>query len=294
MYKEQRVWQWASHFVLGLISLACILPFVLLFMASITEEKSLVKYGYNFFPKAFSLEAYRYLWDNASGIFHAYGVTVLITIVGTIFGLAMTAMLAYSASRKDFPFHQALAFYIFFTLLFNGGLVPTYLLYTQYFDLKNTIFALIIPYLLMNGFNVLLVRTFYITSVPVPLIEAAHIDGAGEMRTFYSVVLPLSVPILATVGLLQAIMYWNDWFNGMIFVTDAKYFSLQNLLNQMISNIEFLSSASNSNASSIVVSVPSTSVRMAIAIIGVVPLFIAYPFFQGYFAKGITIGAVKG
>lgn len=294
MYREQRVWQWSSHIVLFLLSLLCVLPFILLFMASITEENTLILNGYNFIPKELSLEAYRYLWDNSSSIFHAYSVTIIVTVIGTIVGLVITSLLAYAASRSDYPFHKVLGFYIFFTLLFNGGLVPTYLLYTQYIDVKNTLFALIIPYLLMNGFNVMLVRTFYITSVPKPLIEAAHIDGAGEWRTFYSIVLPLSVPILATVGLLQTIMYWNDWFNGMIFITDSKYFSLQNVLNTMMTNIEFLSSSNNSNMSSVMVQVPSSGIRMAIAVIAVIPIFVAYPFFQGYFVKGIALGAVKG
>ncbi|WP_256758090.1 carbohydrate ABC transporter permease [Cohnella sp. WQ 127256] len=294
MYREQRVWQWSSHIVLFLLSLLCVLPFILLFMASITEENTLILNGYNFIPKELSLEAYRYLWDNSSSIFHAYSVTIIVTVIGTSVGLVITSLLAYAASRNDYPLHKVLGFYIFFTLLFNGGLVPTYLLYTQYIDVKNTLFALIIPYLLMNGFNVMLVRTFYITSVPKPLIEAAHIDGAGEWRTFYSIVLPLSVPILATVGLLQTIMYWNDWFNGMIFITDSKYFSLQNVLNTMMTNIEFLSSSNNSNLSSVMVQVPSTGIRMAIAVIAVIPIFVAYPFFQGYFVKGIALGAVKG
>jgi len=294
MFKEEKAWQWSSHIILAILSLSCVLPFILLLMASITDERTLIQQGYSFFPQKFSLEAYSYLWNNSNGIFRAYGITILITVIGTTIGLAITSLIAYVASRSDYPFQKVLAFFIFFTLLFNGGLVPTYLLYVQYFDIKNTLFALIIPYLLMNGFNVMLVRTYYITSIPAPLIEAAHIDGAGEFRTFFSVVLPLSLPILATVGLLQTIMYWNDWFNGMIFITDASLYSIQNVLTTMMNDIEFLSKSNNSSVTSVVVSVPSTAVRMAIAVIAVVPIFAAYPFFQKYFVKGITIGAVKG
>lgn len=294
MNNENRAWQWISHLIMTVLSLACIIPFALLFMSSLSEETSIVKYGYRLFPKAYSLEAYRYLWSNASSILHAYAITILITIVGTAAGLAITAMLAYPASRKDYPLYKGLAFFVFFTLLFNGGLVPTYLIYTQYLDMKNTIWALIIPNLLMNGFNVLLMRTFFMTTIPAPVIESANMDGAGEIRTFTSIVLPLSLPILATVGLMQAIMYWNDWFNGMVFITEPAYFSLQNVLNQILTNINFLATTNMSTSNNVVSNLPGSTVRMAIAAIGVIPILVAYPFFQGYFVKGITIGAVKG
>jgi putative aldouronate transport system permease protein len=294
MYKEQRIWQWISHIVMILLSLAAVLPFILLFVSSITDESTLIRNGYSYFPEKLSLEAYRYLFDHSDTIFRAYGITIIVTVIGTSVGLIITSMVAYAAARRDYPFHRILAFLIFFTLLFNGGLVPTYLLYAQYLQIKNSLLALIVPYLLMNGFNTLLVRNYYLTSVPDELIEAAQVDGAGEFRTFFTIVFPLSVPILATVGLLQAIMYWNDWFNGMIFITNPKLFSLQNVLNTMMTNIEFLATTSTSDAASIIAQVPSTSVRMAIAVIAVVPIFIAYPFFQKYFVKGITLGAVKG
>ncbi|WP_240421295.1 carbohydrate ABC transporter permease [Paenibacillus periandrae] len=294
MNNENRAWQWASHLILIVISLSCIIPFALLFMSSISEETSITKYGYQLFPKAYSFDAYSYLWKNASSILHAYGITIMITVIGTAVGLAMTAMLAYPASRKDYPFYKGLAFFVFFTLLFNGGLVPTYLIYTQYLDMKDTIWALIIPNLLMNGFNVLLMRTFFMTTIPAPVIESANMDGAGEVRTFTSIVLPLSMPILATVGLMQAIMYWNDWFNGMVYITEPQYFSLQNVLNQILSNINFLSTTNMSAATNVTMNLPGATVRMAIAAIGVIPMLLAYPFFQKYFIKGITIGAVKG
>lgn len=294
MYREQKIWQWISHIVMILFSLAAVLPFILLFTASVTDEQTLILNGYSYFPEKLSLEAYRYLWNHSNTIFRAYGITIFITIVGTGAGLLMTAMIGYVAARRDYPFHRGLSFFIFFTLLFNGGLVPTYLLYTQYLHIKNTLFALIIPYLLMNGFNVLLVRSYFLNSVPKELIEASQVDGAGEFRTFFSIVFPLSVPILATVGLLQAINYWNDWFNGLLFITNPKLYSLQNVLNTMITNIDFLSKTSTSNTSTMLSQIPSTGVRMAIAVIAVVPIFVAYPFFQKYFVKGITLGAVKG
>lgn len=292
---ENKVWQIAGHVILSLISVLCLLPFVLLIISSFTDEQTILQNGYSFFPEKLSLTAYSYLWNQSAEITRAYGVTVFVTVAGTVASLAMTSMLAYPLSRRDIPLRNPLAFFVFFTLLFNGGLVPTYLIYTQYLDIKNTIWALIIPGLLMNGFNVLLMRTFFITSIPVPVLESAHIDGASEFKTFRSIVLPLSLPILATIGLLQTITYWNDWFNGLVYLTEPKLFSIQNILNRILTDIQFLSNGSlGSNASQGFAALPSSTVRMAIAVIGVLPILVAYPFFQKYFVKGITIGAVKG
>ncbi|MFC5703986.1 carbohydrate ABC transporter permease [Cohnella faecalis] len=296
MALENKSLKWLAYFVLGSFSLACIVPFVLLIVSSLSSEASIIQKGYTFFPEAFSLKAYDYLWLHHLELGRAYGITVLITVVGTVVSLAITSMLAYPLSRRDMPLRNFWTFLVFFTLLFNGGLVPTYLVYTQIFDIKNTIFGLLVPGLLMNGFNVLLVRTFFLTSIPPALIEAASIDGAGEIRIFYRIVLPLSLPIMATIGLFQAIGYWNDWFNGLIYLTDSRLFGIQTILTKMIMDIQFLTSNSNaagSGAGQAVAEIPGTSVRMAIAAIGVLPILIAYPFFQKYFVKGITIGAVK-
>jgi putative aldouronate transport system permease protein len=295
MAYESKWVKWIPHIVLMIFSLACIVPFALLIISSVSSEESIIRNGYSFFPEQFSMKAYEYLWSHWNELGRAYGISVLITVVGTVASLAMTSMLAYPMARKDIPLRNLWAFLVFFTLLFNGGLVPTYMIYTLVFQIKNTIWALIVPGLLMNGFNVLLVRSFFITSVPSELIEAAQIDGAGEIKTFYKIVLPLSVPILATIGLFEAILYWNDWFNGMTYVTDPSLFSIQNILNRIISDIQFLSSNSSlsSAASGSMAELPSTSVRMAIAVVGVLPILIAYPYFQKYFIKGITIGAVK-
>lgn len=295
MVNQSKSTSWVVHTALAAFSIACLIPFVLLIVSSVSSENSIVQNGYSFFPTQFSIEAYKYLWAHWGELGHAYGITVFITVFGTAASLAMTSMLAYPMSRNDIPLKNFWAFLVFFTLLFNGGLVPSYLIYTQVLEIKNTIWALIVPGLLMNGFNVLLVRTFFMTSVPPALIEAAQIDGAGEIKAFYKIVLPLSLPIMATIGLFEAILYWNDWFNGMTYITDPKYFSIQNILNRIISDIQFLSSNSNmsSSASQSMAELPTTSVRMAIAVVGVLPILIAYPFFQKYFIKGIALGAVK-
>lgn len=294
MTKEYRGWRWSAHIILGLFSLACILPFVLLFTSSVTDSKVIVTEGYSFFPSSLSFAAYEYLWQNSKMIFNAYGITILTTVVGTTASLLMTSMLAYPLSRKDMPGGMVLAFIVFFTLLFNGGLVPTYMVYTQLFDIKNTLLAQIVPWLLMNGFNVLLMRAFFMNSVPKPVLESASIDGAGEFTIYYKIVLQLSLPIMATIGLFQALAYWNDWNNGLVFVTDAGLFNLQNVLNRIMSDIEFLSSNASMGSGSIIAQLPSETFRMAIAVIGILPILIAYPFFQKFFVKGLTIGAVKG
>ena len=295
MYKSDRITKWISHTFLFIIAVGCIIPFVILLSSSLTSEEVLLREGYNIFPKEFSFAAYEYLINQSLVIARAYGITVFVTVFGTVVSLAMTSLLAYGLSRRDLPFRNTLSFLVFFTLLFNGGLVPTYLVYTQLFDVKNTIWALIVPGLLMNGFNVLLMRTFFITSIPEPVIESARIDGAGELRTFISIILPLSLPILATVGLLQTIHYWNDWFNGLIYITDPTLFSIQNLLNRMISDIQFLANSNLGDSSNLsLAEVPNTAVQMAIAVIGVLPLIVAYPFFQKYLVKGIALGSVKG
>lgn len=295
MNAENRTIQSVGHITMIIISAACLIPFLLLVVSSLTSEQSILSYGYSFFPQEWSFSAYEYLGKASEEIFRAYGITIFITLTGTATSLAITSLLAYPMSRGDFPVKNPLAFFVFFTLLFNGGLVPTYLIYTQYFDMKNTIWALIIPGLLMNGFNVLLMRTFFMTSIPLPVIESANIDGAGEFRTFFSIVIPLSMPIMATIGLFQTIAYWNDWFNGLVYLTDPQLFSIQNILNRILTDIQFLSSGmADSRASGSAQQLPSTSVRMAIAVVGAIPILIAYPFFQKYFIKGITIGAVKG
>jgi putative aldouronate transport system permease protein len=295
MYRADRITQGVSHIFLLILAIGSIIPFIILLSSSLSDEASILKDGYSFFPKEFSFAAYEYLLNNSSSIFRAYGITIFVTVFGTFVSLAMTSFLAYALSRRDLPYRNVFAFFVFFTLLFNGGLVPTYLVYTQIFDVKNTIWALILPGLLMNGFNVLLMRTFFITSIPEPIIESARMDGAGEFRTFFSIILPLSLPILATIGLLQTIIYWNDWFNGLIYITEPSLFSIQNMLNRMLSDIQFLATTNfGSNTSTAAAEIPTTGVRMAIAVIGVLPILIAYPFFQKYLVKGIALGSVKG
>lgn len=282
------------NIILIFLTLCSLLPFVLLFMSSITQETTLIAEGYQFWPKVFSLDAYRYIIARAGTIFRAYGITLLVTVVGTGLSLLITPLLAYPLSRKDFRLNNVLSFLVFFTMLFNGGLVPTYMMWTQVFHVKNTIAALIFPSLLLNAFNVMLMKNYFKMSIPFSLIEAAKIDGAKEFLIFYRVILPLSKPIMATVGLFVGINYWNDWMNGLYYITDAKLFSLQNFLNRMMQNINYLATAEGADVSQGVVVMPSSSMRMALAVIGILPIMVLYPFFQKYFVKGMTLGSVKG
>jgi putative aldouronate transport system permease protein len=269
---------------------------LLLIISSFTDEATILQNGYSFFPKKTGLAAYAYLFSQQGFIFNSLRISFFITVLGTASSLLITSLLAYPLSRRDFPLRVPLSFVVFFTLLFNGGLVPTYLTYTQIFHIKNTIFGLMIPNLLMNGFNVILVRTYFATNIPESILESANLDGAGEWLIFFRIVLPLSLPILATVGLMSGLAYWNDWYNGLIYITKSELFSLQNILNRMLQDVQFLQSNSSmsSNLATELSKIPTTTVRMAIATVGALPILIIYPFFQRYFVKGIVIGAVKG
>jgi putative aldouronate transport system permease protein len=292
--KTNHMNQYLVNLIFILLACASIFPFVLLIMASFTDQKAIINEGYSLIPSKFSLEAYKFMMQSSSSLLRAYGITVFITIVGTVVGLAISTLIAYPLSRSDMPLRKTMSFIVFFTLLFNGGLVSTYLIYTEVFHMKNTIYALIIPGLLTNGFYILLVRTFFSTSIPPAIIESAYIDGAPEFKIFYRIVLPLSLPILATIGLMLGISYWNDWFNGLIFVTDSKLYSIQNMLNRMLTDLQFIQKSTMSNVTQSSSNIPMDSVRMAIAVIGIIPIICAYPFFQKFFVKGLTLGAVKG
>jgi putative aldouronate transport system permease protein len=282
--------------LLTLLSLFMVLPIVLLIVSSLTSETTIMHNGYSFTPKEWSFNAYQYLFTQGRFILNSLKLSFSVTAIGTAVNLFISCLIAYPLSRKDFPLRIPISFIVFFTMLFNGGLVPTYLVYTQILHIKNTLFGQIVPGLLMNGFTVILIRTYFATNIPDALIESARLDGAGEGLIFFKLVMPLSLPILATVGLMAGLAYWNDWFNGFIYINKPEYYSLQNILNRMIRNIEFLqqNSSMSGNVSSQLSTIPTTTVRMAIAVIGAAPIMIVYPFFQKYFVKGIVIGAVKG
>lgn len=295
MVSKNKTGQIVLNLVFILLCISAVAPFLLLLSSSLTEEATLMREGYNFFPRVFSLQAYEYLASSAGKIVRGYGITVLVTVLGTLASCVMTIMFAYPLSRKELPFRYGFSFFVFFTMLFNGGLVPTYMMWTQTFHIKNTIWALIIPGLLMNGFYIIMMRSFFNANIPDEIVEAARIDGAGEYRILGQIVLPLSKPMLATMVLMIGLNYWNDWTNSLYYVTEEKLYSIQAILNTIISNIQFLSSGQSTAASSLsTADMPSVGIRMAIAVVGIIPILCIYPFFQRYFVKGIVVGGVKG
>lgn len=292
MIMKDKKYQIIINTVLALLALICVLPFVLLTSSSVTSETALIRSGYRFWPTELDFAAYKYLLIDSTSILRGYLISFFVTITGTAAGLVLTTLYAYPLSRRNLPGKNLFSFYIFFTMLFNGGLVPSYIMWTQTFQIKNTIFALIIPSLLLNAFNIIMMRTYFTTNIPDEVIEAARIDGAGEMYILRRVVLPMSTPILATLTLLIGLSYWNDWMNGLYYVNKDNLYSIQVLLKKMLDDIEMIKKAAAAGASTM--KMPSTSIRMAVAVMGVLPVLCIYPFFQKYFVKGIVIGAVKG
>ncbi len=231
--------------------------------------------------------------QNATSVFRAYSITIIVTIIGTMGSLLLTSMVAFPLSLKELPGKKYISFYVFFTMLFSGGLVPSYIMWTTKFGIKNTIWAYIIPNFLLSAFNIILVRTYFSTNIPNEIYESAKIDGAGYMRIYGKIVLPLGKPILVTVGLFAGLAYWNDWTNGLYYISKSELLSIQALLNRMIRDIQALQAQSTIDSGSLM-RVPQVSIRMAIAFVAIIPILIIYPFLQKYFASGIMLGAVKG
>ncbi|HZK26495.1 MAG TPA: carbohydrate ABC transporter permease [Thermoclostridium sp.] len=288
-----------SNFFINLLFVAncvlCIAPILLIIIISFTNEKELLVDGYTFFPKTLSLKAYDYVITAGDTIWRAYGVSILVTVVGTILSVFVICFYAYPLSRQVFKYKNFFSFFAYFTMIFGGGLVPWYMVYTQLIPIKNSIWILIVPYL-MNAWYMMIMRTFFKTTIPESIIESAKIDGAGEFRTFFVIVLPLCKAGVATIALFCTLAYWNDWWLPLVFITDNKLYNIQYLMYQTLNSIQYLASGSAqfSESSKVLADMPSESARMAIAVISIGPIIFAYPFFQKYFIKGLTIGAVKG
>lgn len=287
-------YQILSNLVMIIWTILIVLPFILLFMSSITDEKILVANGYAFWPAKFSMDAYGYILKSGKKILSAYGVSILVTAIGTLLNVLLSAMMAYPLAVKNLPGRKFMNFFVFFTMLFNGGIVPSYLMWTS-FGIKDTLWAQLLPNFLVSAWNVMMIRTYFTTSIPDSLYEAAEIDGATQFEVFKSVVIPLGKPILVTMGTFAGLTYWNDWTNGLYYLVKRKdFYNVQNLLNQMVSNIQYLATSSNSNVTSAAATIPSTAIQMAIAFIAILPIMLIFPFFQKYYSKGLTLGGVKG
>ena len=294
MVEKKKGFQIFAHFVMIFIAVCSVAPFILLVMSSITEEKSLIANGYSFFPKEFSLYAHQYLLTGSGALLRSYVISFIVTAVGTLSNLIITILYAYPLSRKELPGRNFFAFFLFFTMLFSGGLVPSYIMWTRTFHIQNTILALLVPNLLMGAFNVIMMRTYFTANIPDAVIEAARIDGADEFRILFRVVLPMALPILATIGMLVGLSYWNDWMNGLYYINDDKLYSVQVLLTNIQRQMESLKQSMGTGGNVSVGELPSTSIRMAINVMGILPVMLIYPFIQKYLVRGIAIGAVKG
>lgn len=278
--------------IFWLLSIFCVIPIFYILAASFSDEIMLSKQGYALWPRGFSLEAYEYIFKMPKSILTAYGVTIFVTVIGTGISLLVTSMLAYVIVRRDFKLSRIIAFFVLFALLFRAGMVPTYIIMVGY-GIKNTILALIVPYIIVP-WHVFLMKGF-LADVPTSLVEAAKIDGAGEIQIFFKIIIPISKPALATVGLFIAFTYWNDWFQSMLYIEKQQLTSLQYYLYRIMSNIQYLSSSMQMGAPVIDTSnLPGETSRMALCVLAAGPMLIIFPFFQKYFVKGLTVGAVKG
>lgn len=294
--REEKIFQLTAQIIMAVFSVVIIVPFILMVVASFTSNDMLIRNGYSFLPEQWSLENYTYVFvTNGAKIMRSYGISFAVTAIGTVIGTVITVALGYAISRPGLPGRKLLSFLVFFTMLFNGGLIPTYMMYTGTFNIKNSFLALLIPSLLLNAFNVMLVKSYFITGVPNEILEAANIDGASEFKTFYKIAVPMARPIIATIALFVGLAYWNDWYNGYIYIsTSTELYSIQNLLNRIQQNIQFLMQNSTNATTNAASSIPSEGVRMSMAMLGVLPIIIIYPFLQKNFVKGITLGGVKG
>ncbi|OAS18049.1 sugar ABC transporter permease [Paenibacillus oryzisoli] len=285
---------WIIHGIFILVCVACLYPFLVIIGTSFQNESDIMTYGYSILPKKIDLTAYRVILHDPAVLLNAYMVTIYTTLIGTVAGLWITTSFAYTISRKDYAYRKGLSFYVFFTMLFQGGLVPSYILMVSWLDLKNNLLALILPFLI-TGWHVLLMRGF-LQTLPDALFESAKIDGASELTIFTRIVIPLSKPALATLGLFLVLQYWNDWWLTLLYIDHENKMKLQYLLIRVLRNMEFLNSAEAMQYGLVKPGqqVPSLAARMAMCILAAGPMLVIFPFFQRYFVQGLTVGSVKG
>ncbi|MDE7352658.1 MAG: carbohydrate ABC transporter permease [Acetatifactor sp.] len=291
-------WKWNLVFniVLGVFALLFILPVLLIVIVSFSSTDSINQVGYNFFPVEWSLEGYYYTFKMGSQLVYSYLVTIANSVIGTVLGLLVMSMYAYVICQKRFWLERGLTWFLFFTMLFGGGLVPSYILNVRYYHLKNTFWILLLAGLL-NAYWVIILRTFIKTSIPEALFDSARIDGAGHFTIFFRIVCPLFKAGLGTIGLFSFVARWNDWFTGMLYIENNRLVPLQTLLTQLQNNVDYLKAnsriASTPGGLEMLKNLPGTNLRMACTVLAVVPLLFAYPFFQRYFVQGLVVGSIK-
>lgn len=283
----------AIYLFLVLICLICVIPIITVVSISFSSDLQIAKEGYGIFPKGFVLDAYKYVFKDSEAILRSYGVTILVTLMGLVGGLLLNAMIAYVLSRRDYVYRKQLTVFLIIPMVLNGGLVPTYIWMTKYLNLKNTIWAMLLPLLIVPWFIILL-RTFF-SEIPSSLMEAATVDGAGEFTIFFKIVLPLAKPALATVGMFITLNYWNDWFQPLMYVDNRDLYNLQYRLYILMRDVqEMMKNSAISGMGISIADMPTESMRMAMCVIAAGPMLVIFPFFQKYFVKGLTVGGVKG
>lgn len=284
------------NIVMILFCILCVVPFIFVVIISFTSEESIRALGYSFFPQSLSVGAYTYTFKMGTLLWKSYFNSFYITVLGTVLSVLVCILYSYALFRRDYKYRRFFTFFSFFTMLFGGGLVPTYMVCKQMLGLSDNYAALIVP-LLVNPFNIIIMRTFFMSSVPEELIEAAAIDGSGEYTTLFRIIIPISKPGIATVGLLNALAYWNEWYTALLYVRDNDHIPLQYLLMKLQRNVDYLAKNSaqmGAEASKALATLPTQSLRMALVVLVVVPIAFAYPFFQRYIIAGLTVGSVKG
>ena len=289
--KSDKAVEWIFIAIIVAFAIICLVPFILVISSSFTSETSIIQNGYNLWPKDFSLDAYKLLFASNT-IGPAYGVTIFVTVVGTILSMLVTSMCAYAISCKSFYNRGKVAFFIYFTMLFSGGLVPTYLWITKYLNLTDSLWVLIIP-ALVNPWNLLLLRNFF-QGIPDALSESARIDGANDLVVLFRIILPISLPGLATVGLFYALAYWNEWYKALLYIRNPHKYPLQYLIMQIQRNIQYVQQNAAQGGAATEGIVPAYSSQMATAVMTIGPIVLLYPFLQKYFVQGLTVGSVKG
>lgn len=282
------------HIILVLLSLACIIPILFLLSISLSSEESITQYGYTFIPKIFSLEAYRMAFANPTEILDAYKVTSAFSVLAVILSLIIQSMVAYPISKPNYKFKKITTVYIFITMLFSGGLVPSYIINTQYLHLGDSFWIYILPSL-VGAWNIIVMRTFF-QGLPAGLTEAAKIDGANEFQIYSRMILPLSLPVLATLGFMSLLAKWNDWNTSLIYIRNPKLYSLQYLLQRILREAEYVKKVADTSSASFINtdSLPIETYKYAMCILASGPMLVVFPFFQRYFTRGLTIGAIKG
>ncbi|MDR2481905.1 MAG: carbohydrate ABC transporter permease [Spirochaetaceae bacterium] len=284
------------NMIMILLCVICLIPLMLVAAVSFSSEDSLREYGYRLIPKSFSFEGYGYLFKQHSIILRALWTSVFVTGAGTALGVLLNSLMGYVLSRREYKLQKFFTWYVFIPMIFNGGLVASYFVTAQFLHLKDTLWVLILP-LAVSSFNVILCKTFFRSTLPDSIIESAEIDGASQLTIFFRIVLPLSLPVLATIGLFLSFAYWNDWFTAMLYIDNPNLYTLQAYLNRLLADINFLAqnaSLLGMSQAELILSMPKEAARMAIVVVAVLPIACAYPFFQRYFVSGLTIGAIKG